>query len=477
MTTASDPPKEAFRLSMLIYDTRYRSLTIQVVALMVFMLLAAWLVNNTMQNLADLGKPIEFGFLTEPAQYDINQTLIPYDNQDSHLRAAMVGLLNTLLVAVLGCALATVVGVIVGVLRLSNNWLVAQIMSVYVEMFRNVPVLLWIVFSMAILIETFPPPSAYRGAEPEARMLLGDSVALTNRGFYIPKPQFTRSLGGNPPAVQPEAEAVGGDGAAGGVVGMAGGSSRIATGGAGGSATGQSDAPAERAQEIENRGQTTGALPSSSVWDWVLILGVFGASLLGARAISRWADRRQEATGLRPGTIWAQLAVIVLPVAAVLAALGVQFQKPELTGFNFDGGIHMRNSLIALWLALAFYTAAFIAEIVRGGILAISKGQTEAAAALGLRPNRIMSLVILPQALRVIIPPLISQYLNLTKNSSLAIAVGYMDITGTLGGITMNQTGRELECVLLLMLCYLIISLCISAVMNWYNSRVKLVER
>ena len=150
---------------------------------------------------------------------------------------------------------------------------------------------------------------------------------------------------------------------------------------------------------------------------------------------------------------------------------------PELKGFNFAGGTHLRNSLIALWLALSLYTAAFIAEIVRGGILAISKGQTEAAAALGLRPKRIMSLVILPQALRVIIPPMISNYLNLTKNSSLAIAVGYMDITGTLGGITMNQTGRELECVLLLMLIYLTISLLISAVMNWYNNRVKLVER
>ena len=161
----------------------------------------------------------------------------------------------------------------------------------------------------------------------------------------------------------------------------------------------------------------------------------------------------------------------------LLVALGFHFGYPALKGFNFQGGTHLRNSLIALWLALSLYTAAFVAEIVRGGILAISHGQTEAASALGLRPGRIMRLVVLPQALRVIIPPLISQYLNLTKNSSLAIAVGYMDITGTLGGITMNQTGRELECVLLLMLVYLVISLIISAVMNWYNNRVKLVER
>jgi general L-amino acid transport system permease protein len=166
-----------------------------------------------------------------------------------------------------------------------------------------------------------------------------------------------------------------------------------------------------------------------------------------------------------------------LPVALVLWMLGFHLGYPELKGFNFKGGTHLRNSLIALWLALSLYTAAFIAEIVRGGILAISRGQTEAAASLGLRPNRIMNLVVLPQALRVIIPPLISNYLNLTKNSSLAIAVGYMDVTGTLGGITLNQTGRELECILLLMLVYLTISLSISGVMNWYNNSVKLVER
>jgi general L-amino acid transport system permease protein len=166
-----------------------------------------------------------------------------------------------------------------------------------------------------------------------------------------------------------------------------------------------------------------------------------------------------------------------VPTGILLALLGFHLGYPELKGFNFKGGTHMRNSLIALWLALSLYTAAFIAEIVRGGILAVSHGQTEAAEALGMRSGRTMRLVILPQALRVIIPPMISNYLNLTKNSSLAIAVGYMDITGTLGGITMNQTGRELETVLMLMLCYLVISLSISMVMNWYNSRVKLVER
>jgi general L-amino acid transport system permease protein len=418
MTSISDAPKPSFRLSMLVYDTRYRSLTIQVAAMAVFMLLAAWLINNTAQNLADLGKPVEFGFLEDPAQYDINQTLIAYNNQDTHLRAAFVGLLNTLLVAFLGCTLATIVGVMIGVFRLSKNWLVARIMTVYVEMFRNVPVLLWIVFFMAILIESFPQPRDFRGDDATAHMLLGDSVALTNRGFYIPEPLFSRSLG---------------------------------------------DLSVFGAFDIS--------------LDLIALLAVLAGGLFVSGRIRNRADRIQNETGLRPTTWYLRLGVVAVPVIALLVALGFHLGYPALKGFNFQGGVHMRNSLIALWLALSFYTAAFIAEIVRGGILAISKGQTEAAAALGLRPNRIMSLVILPQALRVIIPPLISQYLNLTKNSSLAIAVGYMDITGTLGGITMNQTGRELECVLLLMLVYLTISLLISLVMNWYNNRVKLVER
>ena len=207
------------------------------------------------------------------------------------------------------------------------------------------------------------------------------------------------------------------------------------------------------------------------------MLVVLFAGLYASRRIVRSADAKQEATGLRPTTWYLRLGVIFVPLIALLVVLGFHFGYPELKGFNFQGGTYMRNSLIALWLALSLYTAAFIAESVRAGILAISRGQTEAAGALGLRPRRIMSLVILPQALRVIIPPLISQYLNLTKNSSLAIAVGYMDITGTLMGITLNQTGRELETVLLGMLIYLTISLVISSVMNWYNSRVKLVER
>ena len=422
MTAMTDPARESFRLSMLIYDTRYRSFTIQAVALLGFMLFGAWLISNTITNLQTLGKPVQFGFLLEPAQYDINQRLLDYNNRDTHLRAAFIGLTNTLLVAFLGCIAATILGVFVGVLRLSKNWLVAKIMTVYVEVFRNVPVLLWIVLAMAVLIESLPSPKDFRGDNATASMSFFDSVAVTNRGVYIPEPLFSRSLGN---------------------VHLLG------------------DSPLRMDLSL----------------DLLAIVLVIIASIFAIKKVNARATAIQNSTGLRPTTWHVNLGIFFVPLIVLLIALGFHLGYPELKGFNFQGGTHLRNSLTALWLALSLYTAAFIAKIVRAGILAISHGQTEAAGALGLRPKRIMSLVVLPQALRVIIPPLISNYLNLTKNSSLAIAVGYMDITGTLGGITMNQTGRELESVLMLMLAYLIISLSISAVMNWYNSRVKLVER
>jgi len=336
--------------------------------------------------------------------------------------------------------------------------------------------LLWIIVIFAIMSESMPQPREFRTAPDgtsQASMLFDDSVAITNRGVYIPKIVFSNSLGGNPPAPVEEEST----GAA--TIGMSGsGSSRIATGG-GGIETGQ-DEPAVAAPTVaapEAAEASDEPLPTSSGYDWLLILGVLAASVAGIRAVRTWASAKQEATGVRPRTWWMQTGLLVVPVGIVFLALGAQLAKPELAGFNFDGGIHLRNSLIALWLALSLYTGAFIAEIVRGGILAISTGQTEAAFALGLRPNRTMSLVILPQALRVIIPPLISQYLNLTKNSSLAIAVGYMDVRSTLGGITINQTGRELEGMLLLGAFYLVTSLTISAFMNVYNNSVKLRER
>jgi general L-amino acid transport system permease protein len=404
MTTMTDPPKASFQLSMLIYDTRYRSYTFQFIALALLIALMAFLGINLVKNLAEQGQDISYSFLGEAAGYDINQRPIEYDSQSSHMRAAVVGMMNTMIVAVLGCLTATIFGVTAGILRLSPNWLVRKLMAIYVEAFRNVPVLIWILIIFTIMTAVLPAPNAFRGDNATSSMVL-NAAAFTNRGVYIPTPIWG---------------------------------------------------------------------PGSMV-----VVLTFLASVFGVFYYRRYATKLLYDTGKLLPTGWPSLAILVVPTLLMFFILGqpITLDYPALKGFNFQGGLHIRGSLIALWFALAIYTGAFIAENVRAGIQAVSKGQTEAAASLGLRPKRIMNLVILPQALRVIIPPLISQYLNLTKNSSLAIAVGYMDLTGTLGGITLNQTGRAIEAILLLMLFYLTISLAISAVMNVYNNSMKLKER
>ena len=412
MATATDPPSGGFKPSMLIYDTRYRSLTFQAIAAILLALAIWYLGNNLIQNLRAAGLNISFDFFGDPSGYDINQRLIEYDSQSSHGRAAVVGILNTLLVAFLACVTATLLGVVAGVLRLSNNWLVSKLMAFYVEIFRNIPVLIWIIIIFTVMTAVMPAARAYLGDDPEKNLILG-MFAITNRGIYIPAPFFTNEIGGG------------------------------------------------------------------NLINWLIVLAIVIGAVIGTRFVTARADRIQEQTGLRPKTLWTKLAIWIVPLAIVLFAMGLSWDMPDplANRFNLRGGAQIGAPLIALWFALSIYTGAFIAENVRAGIQAISKGQTEAAGALGLRPGRIMNLVVLPQALRVIIPPLISQYLNITKNSSLAIAVGYADITATLGGITLNQTGRAIECVLLLMLFYLTISLLISAGMNIYNSSVKLKER
>ena len=405
MKAAAPPKTESFKLSMLLSDTRYRGTSLQVITFIIFVAVFFWLVDNTLKNLALLGKDVSFNFLFLRAGYDINQRLIPYTSDSTHGRAAFVGILNTLLVALVGCFFATILGLFVGILRLSKNWLVAKLMSIYIEGFRNVPVLLWIVMIFALLTEFTPAPKAFKGADPQATMLLFDSIAVTNRGTYFPAPIF-------------------GEG---------------------------------------------------SFW----LLLSFMLSVLIVIIIKQYANKQKKETGKSLPTFWISILIIILPTLGLFFLLGkpISLEYPYLKGFNFKDGIHLRNSFLALTLALALYTSAFIAEIVRAGILAISKGQTEAAASLGLRPNKIMNLIILPQALRIIVPPLISNYLNLTKNSSLAIAVGYMDVRGTLGGITLNQTGRELESMLLLMGFYLCVSLLISSVINYYNRSFQIVVR
>jgi general L-amino acid transport system permease protein len=433
MTLAVDVPKQGFRLSQLIYDTRYRSYTIQFIVLMLFVAFLIWLTNNTIQNLAAKDKDIDFGFLWARAGYDIDQQLIPYTNDSTHFRAMLVGLLNTLIVAFFACIGATVLGVIVGVLRLSKNWLVARLMTVYVEVFRNVPLLLWIILSFTIFSEVAKEPKDFKvtqemvdsGTAPVASKIIFDSVAVTNRGTNIPAPLLSRPLGGT---------------------------------------------------EI-------GGIPIN--FSTLAVIAVLALSIWVNRRIRANAKAVQEETGVRPPTLWKSLAVIILPTLALLVAMGFHLEIPAFPtneagvskGFNFQGGINVAHSFTALLIALTLYSATYIAEGVRAGILAISKGQTEAAYALGLRPGRTMSLVVLPQALRVIIPPLISQYLNITKNTTLGMAISYLDLKGTLGGITLNQTGRELECMLLMMAIYLTLSLAISAVMNIYNNAMKLKER
>ena len=404
MNTSELARRDKFQFSMLLNDKRYRSYTFQFFALFILICAMAYLGKNLLENLAAAGLNISYSFLGEPAGYDINQRLIEYNSQSTHLRASIVGVLNTLLVAFLGCIAATFFGVTAGILRLSNNWIVAKLMMIYVEIFRNVPVLIWILIIHSVFLAFLPQPKAFRGENPEATMLW-DAFAFTGRGFYIPKPVFY-------------------DGS-------------------------------------------------------FIVIVTFILSIVGIFAFRYYARQKLYLEGKLLETRWTSVGIFFIPTLIIYFALGspIGLEYPELKGFNFKGGIHARGSLISLWFALSIYTGAFIAEVVRAGIQSVEKGQSEAAGALGMRPNFIMNLVILPQALRVIVPPLISFYLNITKNSSLALAVGYMDITGTLGGITLNQTGRAIEAVLLLMLFYLVISLSISAIMNVYNRSIMLKER
>jgi general L-amino acid transport system permease protein len=374
-----------------------RGILIQIFVLAGVFALFSWLISNVISNFASLNKGFGFDFLLLPAGYDINQTLIEYTNRSTHLQAAVVGLLNTFLVAAVGVVLATLLGFILGVARLSRNWLVSKLAYIYIEFTRNVPVLLHILLWHGIIINTMP--------HPRNALTIGEVLFLTNRGLYVPKPIAETGI-------------------------------------------------------------------------WLVWLG-FVAALFFSVGFARYARARQHQSGVQLPVFRINLAIcILLPLLAFFAAgQPISLSFPALKGFNFRGGIQLPPEFVALTFALSIYTAAFIGEIVRAGIIAVDKGQREAAEAIGLRPSQVMNEVILPQARRIIIPPLTSQYLNLTKNSSLAIAIGYMDILATLGGITLNQTGREMETMLMVMGIYLIISLLISAFMNWYNSRVRLVGR
>ena len=375
-----------------------RSVIVQIVTVAVVCALIAIGLHNVSVNLEAIGKEFSFDFLTAPAAYDITfSPFIDYTSRDTHVVAAAVGILNTLLVAVCGIVAATLLGFTMGVMRLSSNWLISRMVYVFIEFTRNVPVLLHILLVHGIVVTTLP---AARKA-----INFGDTMFLSNRGFYVPAPV-------------PE------DGA--GIVGV------------------------------------------------VLLVAIVAAIVF-----RRWAKRVQDETGKIYPVFWICTGVIVGATGLAFLATGspLSWEVPALKGFNFQGGMALKPEFLALWLALTYYTSCFIAEIVRAGILAVSHGQTEASYALGLRPNRTLQLVIIPQALRIIVPPLVSQYLNLTKNSSLAIAIGYMDVVATIGGISLMQTGKEVETMIIVLGVYLVISLIISGFMNWFNRSIRFKER
>ena len=397
MAGPGEPVPAAAGRGAVLADPRVRSFIFQ--ALLIIGLLAAGYLAaiNADANLSAQQIATGFGFFDDPAGFGINQTLISYSEADNYGRVFLVGLLNTLLVSVVGIVLATVVGFVIGIARLSSNWLIARAAGAYVEVLRNLPLLFQILFWYLAVLATLP--------SPRQSLSLFGGIFISNRGIYLPGAVFA-------PGAEYVAEA--------------------------------------------------------------LIIGFGGVIVLAV--LSR---RRRLATG-HPLTMWwpTLLLLVGLPLA-VLAAAGfpIGVEIPTLRGFNFVGGVRVIPEFTALLIALVTYTAAFIGEIVRAGILSVHRGQTEAAYALGFRRGLTLRLIVVPQSLRLIVPPLTSQYLNLTKNSSLAVAIGYPDLFAVFAGTTLNQTGQAIEILALTMAVYLLLSLITSMLMNWYNARVRSAER
>ncbi|MDA0224598.1 MAG: amino acid ABC transporter permease [Proteobacteria bacterium] len=378
-------------------DARFRAIVFQVAALLAVVLGIGYLVSNTLTNLETRKIASGFGFLSREAGFEIGETtLLAFGAADHYGRAFLVGLANTFRVAIIGVVLATILGTLLGLARLSSNFLLSRVAAGYVEIVRNVPLLVQLVLWYALISENMPGP----------RQALNpiDGVFISNRGIQVP------------------------------------------------------------------------ALVAEAAHWWML--GAFLVGLVIAWRVAVWARVRQEKTGQQFHSFWVGLGIVLgLPlIIFVGAGAPLELNVPKLAGFNFQGGMTLTPEFAALLTGLVLYTAGFIAEIVRAGILAVHDGQTEAALALGLHKNRVMRLVVLPQALRVIIPPLTSQYLNLTKNSSLAVAIGYPDMV-SIANTAINQTGQAIEGIGIIMAVYLSISLSISAFMNWYNKRIALVER
>ena len=379
-------------------DPRVRSIAYQVALCAVVGILVYGAARNAIDNLQRAHIASGFGFWNHTAGFDISQTLIGFDSAaSSYGRAFWVGLLNTLLVAGLGIVFASILGFIVGIARLSKNWLVAKTAAGYVETIRNIPLLLQLLFWYNAVLKALP---AIRDS-----LVIPGGIYLNNRGLFMPVPVFKSGFG--------------------------------------------------------------------------FVLIALAAGIAGAIAFYVWARKRQERTGLQAPVFSAALALVIgLPLAVLaLAGFPLAFEYPAAGRFNINGGVEVLPEFAALLFGLTIYTAAFIAEVVRAGITAVSRGQTEAAYSLGLRARPTLRLIVVPQAMRVIIPPLTSQYLNLTKNSTLAVAIGYPDLVQVFTGTVLNQTGQAVEVVAITMAVYLTISLATSLLMNIYNSRIALVER
>ncbi|MCZ8261438.1 MAG: amino acid ABC transporter permease [Beijerinckiaceae bacterium] len=391
-TGGDDKPHVAFW-----NDPEKRGYLFQALLFVVVMFLFYTAADNAISNLTKQKIATGFGFWNNTAGFDIGQRLIPYETTSSYGRAFWVGLFNTLLVAGVGIVLATILGFIIGVARLSKNFLVNKLAAIYVEVIRNTPLLLQLLFWYNAVLKALP--------EVRDSVNMPGGFFLNNRGLFMPEPVF-------------------------------------------------------------------GANFSWVTW-------TLAAGFMGYFAYGRWARLRQERSGQQSPVLLVGIGLILLLPLLVyfLAGQPLSFNIPDLGRFNIRGGVQIFPEFVALLLGLVIYTAAFIAEVVRAGIQAVSKGQTEAAYALGLRPGPTLDLVVIPQAMRVIIPPLTSQYLNLTKNSSLAVAIGYPDLVQVFAGTVLNQTGQAVEVIAITMAVYLTISLVTSLVMNWYNSRKALVER
>ncbi|MBW8298913.1 MAG: amino acid ABC transporter permease [Hydrogenophaga sp.] len=385
----------------MLYNQAFRQIVYQALTLLLIggVIYFAW--TNAAQNLARANMTSGFGFLNSRAGFDVAQSLIAYSSDSTYLRALQVGLLNTLVIGFFGIITATIVGLLVGIGRLSHNWLISRLSTVYVEIFRNIPPLLVIFFWYLGVLALLP---AIRTIFQHVKDNPGAVFFISNRGIYMPAPVFGEGFG--------------------------------------------------------------------------IVAASFVAGIAAAVVYTIWANRRQLATGKRPPVLWVNLALVILLPVVVFALLGapLSFDYPVPGSFNMSGGMVIGPEFLALYLALSLYTASFIAEIVRAGIRGVAKGQTEAAYALGLRGGQTTRLVVLPQALRIIIPPLTSQYLNLIKNSSLAVAVGYADLVAV-GGTILNQSGKAVEIIAIWMAVYVTISLLTSLFMNWFNAKMALVER